>query len=57
MAAIRARTRAGSVTLVNPRPPVARMLNLLCVEEVFAIRGQGLRDDKKAADVVREFPS
>ena len=40
MAAMRARTRAGSVTLVNPQPPVARMLNLLCVEEVFAIRGQ-----------------
>jgi anti-anti-sigma factor len=40
MAARRARTQAGSVTLVNPQPPVARMLNLLCVEEVFAIRGQ-----------------
>jgi anti-anti-sigma factor len=40
LAAIKARTQSGSVTLLNPQPPVARVLNLLCVEEVFAIRGQ-----------------
>jgi anti-anti-sigma factor len=40
MAAMKARTRAGSVTLLNPQPPVARLLDLLCVEEAFAIRGQ-----------------
>jgi anti-anti-sigma factor len=40
MAAMKARTRAGSVTLLNPQPPVARLLDLLCVEEVFAIRSQ-----------------
>jgi hypothetical protein len=37
---MKARTRAGSVTLLNPQPPVVRMLDLLCVDEVFAIRGQ-----------------
>jgi anti-anti-sigma factor len=40
MAAMKARTRAGSVTLLNPQPPVARLLDLLCVEEVLAIRGR-----------------
>jgi anti-anti-sigma factor len=40
MAAIKARTGAGSVTLVNPQPPVARILDLLCLDEAFAIRGQ-----------------
>jgi hypothetical protein len=36
LAAVKARTRAGSVTLLNPQPPVARMLDLLCVDKVFA---------------------
>ncbi len=35
MAAMKARTRAGSVTLLNPQPLVARMLDLLCVDEAF----------------------
>jgi anti-anti-sigma factor len=35
-AARKARTRAGSVTLINPQPPVVRMLDLLCVDEIFA---------------------
>lgn len=38
MAAMKARTRAGSVTLLDPQPPVARMLDLLCIDEMFSIR-------------------
>ena len=38
MAAMKARTRAGSVTLLNPQPAVARMLDLLCIDEMFSIR-------------------
>jgi len=38
MAAMKARTQAGSVTLLDPQPAVARMLNLLCIDEMFAIR-------------------
>ena len=37
MAAMKARTRAGSVTLLDPQPAVARMLNLLCIDEMFSI--------------------
>ena len=33
-----ARTRAGSVTLLHPQPAVARMLDLLCIDEMFSIR-------------------
>jgi anti-anti-sigma factor len=40
MAAMTAKTRAGRVTLLNPQPPVVRMLDLLCVDEVFAIQGR-----------------
>jgi anti-anti-sigma factor len=40
MAAIKARTGAGSVTLVNPQPAVARILDLLCLDEAFAVRSQ-----------------
>ena len=40
MAAIEARTGAGSVTLVNPQPAVARILDLLCLDEAFAVRSQ-----------------
>jgi anti-anti-sigma factor len=47
-AAMRARTGAGRVTLLNPRPPVARMLDLLCVDEVFAIRDQGAGEARPA---------
>jgi len=38
MAAMKARTRAGSVTLLDPQPAVARMLDLLCTGEMFSIR-------------------
>jgi anti-anti-sigma factor len=51
MAAIRAKTGASSVTLLNPQPPVARILDLLCVEEVFAIRGQSGRTVGELGDV------
>ena len=39
-AARKVRTRGGSVTLLNPHPPVARMLALLCADQMFSIRGQ-----------------
>jgi anti-anti-sigma factor len=38
MAAMKARTQDGGVTLLNPQPPVARMLELLCADQVFSIR-------------------
>ncbi len=38
MAAMKARTRAGSATLLDPQPAVARMLDLLCIDEMFSIR-------------------
>jgi hypothetical protein len=38
MAAMKVSTLAGSVTLLDPQPPVARMLDLLCVDEMFSIR-------------------
>jgi anti-anti-sigma factor len=38
MAAMKVRTRAGSITLLDPQPPVARMLDLLCADEMFSIR-------------------
>ena len=37
VAAMKVRTRNGSATLLNPQPPVARMLDLLCAEQVFSI--------------------
>ena len=37
-AAMKLRTRDGSMTLLNPQPPVARMLDLLRVDELFSIR-------------------
>jgi anti-anti-sigma factor len=37
MAAMTVRTRDGSATLLNPQPPVARMLDLLCADQVFSI--------------------
>ena len=41
MAAVKVRTRAGSVTLLDPQPPVARMLDLLRVDEMFFDPGPG----------------
>jgi anti-anti-sigma regulatory factor len=35
---MKVRTRAGSVTLLDPQPPVARMLDLLRADEMFSIR-------------------
>ncbi len=40
MAAMKVRSRAGSVTLLNPQPPVARLLDLLCLDQIFAVRSQ-----------------
>jgi anti-anti-sigma regulatory factor len=40
MVAVKVRTRAGSVTLLDPQPAVARLLDLLCVDEMFSIRGR-----------------
>jgi anti-anti-sigma factor len=40
MAAMKVRTRAGSVTLLDPQPPVARLLDLLRIVEMFSIRGR-----------------
>ena len=39
-AAMQLRTRDGCVTLLNPQPPVARMLDLLRVDELFSIPGR-----------------
>jgi anti-anti-sigma regulatory factor len=39
-AAMKVRTRDGSVTLLNPQPPVARMLDLLHADELFSTRGR-----------------
>ena len=41
MAAMKVRALAGSVTLLDPQPPVARMLDLLCLDEMFSIRRGG----------------
>jgi anti-anti-sigma factor len=38
MAAMKVRTRNGSVTLLNPQPAVARILDLLRAGEMFCIR-------------------
>ena len=40
MATMKVRSRDGSVTLLNPQPPVARMLDLLRIDELFSIRGR-----------------
>ena len=39
MAAAKARTRDGTVTLLNPQPPVARLLHLLSADELMTIQG------------------
>jgi anti-anti-sigma factor len=38
VAAMKVRTQEGSVTLLNPQPPVARILDLLCADGMFSIR-------------------
>jgi hypothetical protein len=38
MAAVKVGTSNGGVTLLNPQPSAARMLDLLCAEEMFSIR-------------------
>jgi anti-anti-sigma factor len=48
-AAMKASTRAGRVTLLSPQPPVVRMLDLLSVDEVFAIR------DRKAGEAYPDW--
>ena len=40
MAAMKVRTRDGSVTLLNPQPPVTRMMGLLRADELFSVRGR-----------------
>jgi hypothetical protein len=32
------------VTLLNPQPPVARLLDLLCVDDMICIRDRVTRD-------------
>jgi anti-anti-sigma factor len=44
VAAMKVRTQEGSVTLLNPQPPVARILDLLCADEMFSIRCRAVRD-------------
>ena len=48
MAAMKARTRTGSVTLLDPQPAVARMLDLLCVDEMFSMVELALRGAEHA---------
>jgi anti-anti-sigma factor len=53
MAATKVRTRAGSVTLLDPQPPVARLLDLLRIDEMFSIRRRAAGEthpDTSAAD-------
>jgi anti-anti-sigma factor len=38
MAAEKIRTGDGTVTLLNPQPPVARLLDLLCVDDMISVR-------------------
>ena len=38
VAAMKVRTQEGSVTLLNPQPPVARILDLPCADGMFSIR-------------------
>ena len=44
MAAMEVRTRNGSVTLLNPQPAVARILDVLRAGEMFCIRRRAARD-------------
>lgn len=38
LAAEKIRTRDGTVTLLNPQPPVARLLELLCVDRMIPVQ-------------------
>ena len=44
MAAMEVRTRNGSVTLLNPQPAIARILDLLRAGEMFCIRRRAARE-------------
>ena len=44
MAAIKVKTRNGNATLLNPQPPVARILELLCADQTFSIRRRAGRE-------------
>jgi anti-anti-sigma factor len=53
MAAMKVRTRAGSVTLLDSQPPIARLLDLLRIVEMFSIRRRAAGEthqDTSAAD-------
>ena len=40
MAAAKITTQHGTVTLLNPQPPVARLLNLLCVDDMITVESR-----------------
>ncbi|HEY2289044.1 MAG TPA: STAS domain-containing protein [Streptosporangiaceae bacterium] len=44
-AARKASSRAGSVTLLNPQPPIVKLLDLLCIDGIFAT-GDGTEPDQ-----------
>jgi hypothetical protein len=44
---MKVRTRDESVTLLNPQPPVARMLDLLHVDELFSTRGRAASETRR----------
>jgi len=44
MAAMKVRTRNGSMTLLNPQPAVARILDVLRAGEMFCIRRRAARE-------------
>jgi anti-anti-sigma factor len=48
MAAMKARTRNGSVTLLNPQPTVARIMDLLRAGEIFCVRHRAAREIQPA---------
>ena len=37
-AAMKARTQDGGVTLLNPQPPVARLIELWCVDDMISVQ-------------------
>ena len=41
MAAAKITSRDGTVTLLNPQPPVARLLDLLCVDGMITVERRG----------------
>jgi anti-anti-sigma factor len=42
MAAAKITTGNGTVTLLNPQPPVARLLDLLCVDDMITVESRGV---------------